>query len=208
MLRQLLPPSPPQRLPASPGCIDDPSIIVIHVSLELAPQREPSPSPWLIWPAQNGLQNNVHIEELLLPKRKCDIHIMHVHIMNQSASLFERSKNSVDASSVKPLSRARPTARTWTLDTRRISSAEMPSENARHNSTAFKYTWHNWYVLTPQMKPRPKQFVLDFPNCYKPWSPPGKAPNPTADLAPCPFCLWVIDLRNRQEKVRHPWCWR
>ena len=32
-----------------------------------------------------------------------------------------------------------------------------------------------------------------------------KAPDPTADLAPCPFCLWVIDLRNRQEKVRHPW---
>ena len=48
VLQQLLPPSPPQRLPASPGCIDDHSITIIHVSLELVPQREPSPSPWLI----------------------------------------------------------------------------------------------------------------------------------------------------------------
>ena len=201
MLQQLLPLSPPQRLPASPGCIDDRSIIVIHVSLELAPQREPSPSPWLIWPAQSGLQNNVHIEEPLLPTHsRCTDQTHTAYTQCMYASLFELSKNSVHASSVKPLSRPRPTARTWTLDTRPTSSAEMPSENARQNSTAFTYLTQ----LIPQMKPRPKQFVLDFPNCYKPWSPPGKAPNQTADLAPCPFCLWVIDLRNRQEKVRHP----
>ncbi len=106
-----------------------------------------------------------------------------VHII-----LSWNSKNSIDASSVKPLSLPRPTARTWTLDTRWTSSAR------------------NGFWQTS----RPKRFVLDFPSCYKPWSPPEKAPSTPTQLPTLrnpvrfAFRLSVIDLRTKQEKVRHP----